>query len=70
MLQVLNTAKHVGLRFNPDRCIFKCSQIPFFGMLIGEDGIRPDPKKIEALNGLPLPGNVREMHLFLDIVNY
>ena len=39
-------------------------------MLIGADGIRPDPKKIEALNLLPLPGNVREMQLFLDIVNY
>ena len=39
-------------------------------MLIGADGIRPDPKKIEALNCLPLPGNVREMQTFLGIVNY
>ena len=70
LFQVLDTAKCVGLRFNPDKCIFKCTQILFFGMLIGADGIRPDPKKIEALNCLPLPGNVRTMHLFLGIVNY
>ena len=39
-------------------------------MLIGADGIRSDLKKIEALNHLPLPGNVREMQSFLGIVNY
>ena len=39
-------------------------------MLVEADGIRPDPKKIEALNCLPLPGNVREMQLFLGIANY
>ena len=39
-------------------------------MLIGADGIRPDPKKVEALNCLPSPGNVREMQSFLGIMNY
>ena len=39
-------------------------------MLIGADGIRPDPKKVEALNLLPLPGNIWEMQPFLGIVNY
>ena len=39
-------------------------------MLIGADGIRPDQKKIESLNHLPLPGNVKEMQSFLGIVNY
>ena len=70
LFQVLDMAKHVGLRFNPDKCIFKCTQIPFFGILIGADGIMPDQKKIEALNLLPLPGNVREMQLFLGTVSW
>ena len=70
LFHVLDTSKHVGLRFNPDKCIFKCTQIPFFGMLKGADGIRLDPKKIEALSCLPLPGNFREMQLFLGIVNH
>ena len=25
LFQVLDTAKHEGLRFNPDKCIFKCT---------------------------------------------
>ena len=39
-------------------------------MLIEADDIRPDPKKTEALNYLPLPCNVREIQSFPDIVNY
>ena len=68
LFQVLATTKCVGLRFSR-QMYFKCIQIPFFGMLIGAYGIMPYPKKIEALNHLPLPGNVREMQLFLGIVN-
>ena len=39
-------------------------------MLIQIDSIRSDPKKIEAPNLLPLPGNVGEMYSFLGIENY
>ena len=28
LFQVLDTAKCIGLRFNPDKCIFHCTQIP------------------------------------------
>ena len=70
LFQVLDMAKHVGVTINPDKCIFKCTQIPFFGILIGADGIRPDAKRIEALHLLPLLGNIREMQSFLSIVNY
>ena len=29
LFQVLDRAKHVGLRFKLDKCLFKCTQIPF-----------------------------------------
>ena len=38
-----------------------CTQMPFFGMLIGADGIKLDTKKAEALKHSPLAGNVREI---------
>ena len=50
LITVLVTAKQVDLRFNPDKCIFRCIRIPFFGMLIGANGIRPDSMKIKAVN--------------------
>ena len=51
LFTVLDTAKQVGLKLNPDKCSFRCMQIPFFGMLIGADGIRPDHRKLKLLIG-------------------
>ena len=42
---VLDTAKHVGLHFNPDKCIFQCTQIPFFGMIVRRENTKSDPKQ-------------------------
>ena len=70
LLVVLDMANHVGLHLNPDKCIFHCTQIPFFGMIVGAECIKPDPKKVKAIQELPLPSNVCKMHSFLGIVNY
>ena len=67
---VLYMAKCVRLHFNPNKCIFCYAQIPFFGMIVGAEGIKPDTKKIKALQELPLPNNMHEMQSFLGIVNY
>ena len=67
---VLDMAKCVGLCFIPHKCIFCCTQIPFFGMIVRDEGIKPYHKKIKALQELPMLNNVHEMQSFLEIVNY
>ena len=44
--------------------------MPFFGMVLTADGIRPDPKKVETIKKWPVPQNVTELQLFLGSVNY
>ena len=39
---VLQRARETGLRFNLDKCKFKSARIPFFGHIIGADGLQPD----------------------------
>ena len=39
-------------------------------MIVRAEGIKPDPKKIKALQKLPLPNNVYETQSFSGIVNY
>ena len=60
----------MGMHFNPDKCIFKQKKIPFFGMLVGENGIEPDPQKIADLKSLPIPTTAKLLQSFLGIVNY
>ena len=43
---VLQRARETGLLFNLDKCKFKCARIPFFGHIIGADGLQPDPRTL------------------------
>ena len=58
LFQILDTAKCVGLRFNPDTCILKSMQIAFFDMLIGSDGIRQTQRRLK-------PSAVNFYHIML-----
>jgi len=42
----------------------------FLGHRLSGDGIKPDPKKIEAILDMPLPSNKIELQRFLGMVNY
>ena len=43
--------------------------MPFFGMVLTADGIKPDPKKVETIKKWPVPQSVTELQSFLGSVN-
>jgi hypothetical protein len=49
---------------------FAQKEIKYLGYIVNEKGIRPDPKKIEAVQTWPVPKNVYDVKLFLGLVNY
>ena len=49
LYSVLNRACKVGMRFNPDKCIFKQENISFYGVMLSADGVKPDSRKIDAI---------------------
>ena len=63
--QVMEIIKAAGLTLNFPKCIFGCSEIRFWGMIVGQDGVRPDPEKIEALDHVMPPRNKEELNSFL-----
>ena len=67
---VLDRAREVGMRFNPDKCIFKQDSISFYGMTLRKHGVRPDPRKVQAVKQLPEPRTEALLQSFLGIVNY
>ena len=38
-----------GLKLNPKKCVFRKTELMYFGHLIGGDCIKPDPERVEAL---------------------
>ena len=47
--EVLRKLKENGLFLKAEKCIFGVKEIEFLGLLIGPDGIKMDPIKVEAM---------------------
>ena len=52
------------------KCTFGQDQLEFLGHIIGPDGIRVDPKKVEAVAKWPRPTSQTEVRSFLGLVGY
>ena len=70
LYSVLDKGHDVGMKFNPDKCAFKRDSISFYGVTLGAEGVKPDPRKIEAIKNLPEPRTEALLQSFLGIVNY
>ena len=70
LLQVLNKCREIGLKLNPEKCIFGKPEVKFYGNIMGKAGLKADPKKVEAIVNLPVPTNKTEMSSFLGMCNY
>ena len=62
---VMEAISKAGITLNPDKCEFGKEEITFWGMIIGSDGIRPYPTKVEALDHLNPPTNKADLLSFL-----
>ena len=44
--------------------------MPFFGNILTDNGIKPDPTKVESIKNWPIPQNVKDLQSFLGAVNF
>ncbi|XP_050072320.1 uncharacterized protein K02A2.6-like [Anopheles maculipalpis] len=68
--KVLQRVKDFGFTIKAEKCAFKMQQIEYLGHIIDRTGLRPNPKKIDAIIKLPAPSNVNEVRSFLGAINY
>lgn len=59
-----------NLKLQPDKCEFLRPEVMYLGHIIGKDGVRPDPKKIEAVQNFPQPKNPKAIKQFLGLAGY
>jgi hypothetical protein len=48
---------------------FAQKEIKYLGHIVDKQGIRPDPKKVEAVQSWPVPKKVHDVRSFLSLVN-
>ena len=70
LIQVLNKCCEIGLKLNPDKCIFKSMQVLFFRHLVTSTGLKSNPKKVKAVTSMPVPQNKTQLQSFVGLCNY
>ena len=64
------TARLNNLSLNSKKMQFKSTDCKFFGYRLTADGIKVDPKKIEAIIQMDPPQNIASLQSFNGMVNY
>ena len=70
MREVLLQLSDVGLKVNAKKSHFAEFKIENLGYWITRQGIKPLPKKVEALQNIAPPKNKKQLQRFLGMVNY
>ncbi len=70
METVLNRLCDVGTKVNAAKSSFCAHEIEYLGYILTRGGIKPQPKKVQAILALNLPNNVKELRHFLGMVQY
>ena len=70
LFQVLDRIRESGLKMNKSKCVFRVPEVVFLGNLLSKDGVKPDPKKVEAIVNMQVPENKVELQRYLGMVNY
>jgi hypothetical protein len=68
--RVLHLLSQHQLFLKQSKCAFGASEVEYLGHLVGKDGVRVDPKKIEAMQDWPHPKTLKSLHGFLGLTGY
>lgn len=67
---MLDRAKERNVKFNPKKCQFEKDEVKYIGHIISDKGIKADPDKIRAIDGMQQPKNKDELSTFLGMLAY
>ena len=70
LLELFKRIRDSGLKLNRQKCSFGVTQLIFLGHIVSSDGIKPDPKKVDAITEMSMPTTKQELQRFMGMVNY
>jgi hypothetical protein len=70
METVLTRLSDARLKVKVAKSSFCAHEIEYLGYVLTREGIKPQPKKVQAILALSPPNNVQELRHFLGMVQY
>ena len=70
LIALFERCKSKGIKLNKEKCKFHLSEVSFMGHVISEEGLKPDPAKIQGVQEMPTPESKQDVKRLLGMVNY
>ncbi len=68
METVLTRLRDAGIKVDAAKSLFCAHEIEYLGYILTREGIKPQPKKVQAILALNPPNNIKELRHFLRMV--
>lgn len=70
LTEVFKRLRKANLKIQPDKCEFLRKEVAYLGHLITQEGVKPNPAKIECIHNFPVPTTPKEIKSFLGLAGY
>ena len=67
---VIERIEQAGLKLKPSKCSFVREEVEYLGHVLTPDGLKTNPRTVEAVREYPQPQNVKEVRQFLGLSSY
>ncbi|KAK7095401.1 hypothetical protein V1264_006813 [Littorina saxatilis] len=67
---VMQRLKSAGAKLKKKKCVLLATEVVYLGLKIDQSGIQPVPEKVEAIQEMPRPTDVKQLQAYLGMVNY
>lgn len=68
--KVFQRLREANLKISLDKCEFLKHSIKYLGYLVTNQGLRPDPDKVSAIQRIKLPTDQKQIKSFLGLIGY
>ena len=67
---IMQKIETVGLKLKPSKCNFVREEVEYLGHILTPEGLKTNPRLVEAVSKYPQPRNVKEVRQFLGLGSY
>lgn len=70
LTEVFERLRQHGLKIQPDKCEFLRKEVAYLGHIISNEGVKPNPEKVQAVQNFPIPKSCKDIKSFLGLAGY
>lgn len=67
---IFETLNAANMKVQLDKCEFLKEEVEFLGFIVSHNGVKANPKKVEAIVNFPYPTTLKELRSFLGLSGY